>query len=139
MKKQTFTIIAAILFSLLACEKENTEPINTGLLVGTIGIYEGNCQPVASCTPSPISTTVAITTPSENFNISLLVDSIVSSSDGTFSLVLPEGNYSLFLRDGNEFVCNNWSCFDNDCYCTYFEIIKDSTISVNANIDHATW
>lgn len=96
------------------------------------------CLWSSPCQPTPISTTVAITIPSENFDIDLLVGSVETSENGTFEISLPEGNYSIFLRDGGEFICDSWTCPD-DCYCTLVTIKNDSTTTVNANIDHATW
>ena len=131
------TLIIAVLFS---CDKNN-EPDSIGILQGTIGLYEGNCMPgpgVPPCEPSPISTTVAITEPSEHYHESLLVETTISASDGTFEISLTEGHYSLFILDGSEYICDFWTCPD-DCYCTLFKITTDSVTIVNANIDHAVW
>jgi hypothetical protein len=139
MKTLIYLISATLILNFIACEKEKNDSIDkNGVLKGTIGIYQGNCMPIAICQPSPISTTVAITKPSEDFNIDLLVDSVITSENGTFEIKLPEGNYSIFLRDGNEFICDNWTCPDN-CYCTLVTIKNDSTTIVTANIDHASW
>jgi len=139
MIKQSLVLLVAILLSFMSCEKDKNDLIDkNGVLKGTIGLYEGNCMPVATCQPSPISTTVAITNPSEDFNIDLLVDSVITSDNGTFEISLPVGNYSLFLRDGNEFICDSWTCPD-DCYCTLITIKSDSITVVKANIDHASW
>lgn len=132
-----------ILLGLLSCEQDNKEAsdFNKGTLRGSIGLYEGNCMPgpnVPPCQPSPISTTLAITRPSENYKVNLLLYSTTTSDDGTFEISLPEGSYSLFIQDGSEFICSAWNC-PSDCYCSLFQIRRDSTTTINANIDHASW
>ena len=114
---------------------------NHGELKGVIGMYEGNCMPgpgVPPCEPKPISTTIYITQPHQEFQWDLLVDSARSKNDGTYTIQLPEGTYSLFLRDENSFVCDVIECPD-ECYCHPFEIKADSITVINANLDHATW
>ncbi|WP_424961543.1 hypothetical protein [Ekhidna sp.] len=114
---------------------------NFGELKGVIGIFEGNCMPgpgVPPCEPKPISTTVYITQLNQDFQWELLVDSVSSNDVGVYSIKLPEGSYSLFLRDENSFVCDVIECPD-ECYCHPFEIVADSTTVINANLDHATW
>ncbi len=118
MKRGFVELFALFLICLSACEGEDKHITdNKGTVKGSIGLYQGNCMPVIVCEPSPISTTEA---------------------DGTFELSLPPGNYSLFLRDTNGFVCDWWGC-PEDCYCTYFTVKEDSTTIINANIDHASW
>jgi hypothetical protein len=112
-----------------------------GLLTGTIGIYEGNCMPgpgVAPCEPRPISATILITKLTEHFDWNLLVDSVKSNSDGIYTIKLQEGSYSLFLRDGEDFVCTLIQCPDK-CICHPFNIVADSSTVIDANLDHATW
>ncbi len=91
------------------------------------------------CKPQPISTLVYVTKPSEKFNQELLVTTILSKEDGSFKVDLAPGKYSLFLKDGDEKICDGLNCDGDDCYCTLVEIKKDSTTSVKINIDHATW
>ena len=142
MKNQFVIMLVVMVIGISSCDRDEKDIIkNNGILKGTIGLYEGNCMPgpgVPACQPSPISTTVAVTMPSENFDIRLLVDSIITSDNGTFEISLAEGNYSLFLRDGNDFICDSWTC-PSDCYCSLFVIKNDSTTIINANIDHAVW
>lgn len=114
----------------------------TGTLKGTIGIYEGNCMPgpgVPPCVPSPLSTTVFITEPSEDFSFGLLVDSTISDEEGNYQLNLQEGYYSIFLRDTASIVCELWSCPYGDCFCNPFRITNDSVTIMDVNIDHAVW
>lgn len=140
MSKKHYTLLALFVFLLYSCDKTNDDPSDQdhGTLKGIIGMYVGNCMPVNHCEPVPISTTVAITTPAEYFDINLLVDSVIANSDGSYEISLLAGEYSLFLRDTTGFVCENWSC-PNDCYCNYFTIQNDSITTVNANLDHAIW
>lgn len=142
MRKEFLFFIVVILISFISCKKDDNESTkNTGLLKGSVGLYEGNCMPspgVSPCEPSPISTTVAITQPSRDFNLDLLIDSVVASENGEFEINLTEGIYSVFLRDGNDFVCDSWSCSD-ECHCTLIKITNDSTTNIYINIDHATW
>ena len=82
--------------------------VQTGTLEGSIGLFEGNCQPspgVPPCEPSPISATIYISQPSESFDEALLVDSTISNGDGSYQIKLAAGRYSLFLRDGDEIFC----------------------------------
>ena len=142
MKSYFAIILSILLFGFTTCEKDEKHVVNeTGKLKGKIGIYEGNCMPspgFPTCQPVPISATVAITVPSENFEMNLLIDSIVSEEDGSFEINLPEGNYSLFIRDGAEFICDGWTC-QSECFCSLFMIKNDSTTFIKANIDHAVW
>lgn len=131
-------ILNLLLFSCL----DNNEEQILGTLQGSIGIYEGNCMPspgMPSCKPSPFSTTILITSPSEHFNKNLLVDSIQSNANGQYSIDLQEGKYSLFLRDGNQIICDSWISEGQNTYCLPFEIKKGSITFMDANIDHAAW
>ena len=133
-------IIFSTCLSSTSCIGQKQEQ-NMGLLKGTIGIYEGNCMPgpgVPPCEPRPIVTTVFITRLNEKFDWDLLVDSVRSNTDGTYSIKLREGDYSLFLRDGNSFACDFIQCPET-CYCQPFKIIDDSTTVIDANLDHANW
>lgn len=137
--RSLITLSLSLLF--ISCFDNNEERI-TGNLQGTIGIYEGNCMPspgMPACVPSPLSTMVLITKPSEYFNQNLVVDSVSSGTNGKYSVNLPEGKYSLFLRDGKEVVCDSWTQAGQNMFCTPFEIKKDSVTIMNANIDHAAW
>jgi hypothetical protein len=112
-----------------------------GILRGKVGLYVGNCMPgpgIPPCEPTPISTTVAITEPSEFFNAELLVDYITSSENGIFEISLPEGYYSIFLKDGDDFVCVAYT-FTNERYCTIYTVDNLHTTTAILNIDHANW
>jgi hypothetical protein len=143
MLRKNAILLFIILINLFSCNKDNEGKAENkkGTLKGTIELYYGNCMPgpgAPPCQTIPIATTLAITKPSYKFNLSLLIDSINSSGSGTFEIKLPEGNYSLFICDGSEFVCNKWSYTDN-CYCRLFKIKQDSTTIVNAYLDHAVY
>ncbi|MEQ9230713.1 MAG: hypothetical protein RIF46_08510 [Cyclobacteriaceae bacterium] len=129
------------LCALLSCVSQKSNSQN-GFLEGITGLFEGNCMPAPGqepCKPKPISTLVYVTKPSEKFNQELLVTTILSKEDGSFKVDLAPGKYSLFLKDGDEKICDGLNCDGDDCYCTLVEIKKDSTTSVKVNIDHATW
>lgn len=111
------------------------------ILKGKVGLYTGNCMPkpgIPPCEPTPISTTVAITEPSEFYHAGLLADSVISSEKGIFEISLPEGDYSLFLRDGDEFVCVGY-IYTNERFCTIYTVDSLYTTTVILNIDHASW
>ena len=133
-----FTIfISVVLFSCKGQQIKGQE----GTLNGTIGIYEGNCMPgpgVTPCEPRPITTTVYITQPSKEFSEELIVTAIESDKDGQYTVNLKPGTYSLFLKDGENTVCDLIQCPDA-CYCHPFTIVADSTVIIDANLDHATW
>lgn len=137
MKNAFLSIL--LLFTIASCDPPE---LQTGTLKGTVGLYSGNCMPVIGtppCTQAPISTTIAITRPCESFNMELLIDSVVSKADGSFQINLKPGKYSLFLRDGNQFVCDYWNSDGVSTQCHPIEIKLDSTLIVNANINHAVW
>ncbi|MBT7039396.1 MAG: hypothetical protein HN921_06100 [Bacteroidetes bacterium] len=137
MKKLIIIIFSITLF--VSCDKFNFSA--KGTLKGTIGIYEGNCMPAPNkppCEPKPIATTVVITHPSEHYQKKLVVAKTQSNEDGSYEVMLAEGKYSLFLLDGDEYVCDHWQCSDQ-CYCSLFEIKKDAVSILDANIDHASW
>ena len=139
MKKLISILLVISVVFFISCDKFKF--YNKGTLKGTIGIYEGNCMPqsgVPPCKPKPIATTIAVTTPSEFYQKKKLIAKTVSTEDGSYEITLPEGEYSLFLLDGDEFICEHWKC-PEQCYCTPFIIKKDSITIVNANIDHAYW
>ncbi|MCG8700014.1 MAG: hypothetical protein MI922_18305 [Bacteroidales bacterium] len=136
--KKISIILTVLVISFVSCEKDDGVEIKNGVLKGSIGLYEGNCMPINTCTPSPISTEVAITKPSEHFDKDLLVKTVISSEKGAFEVNLPEGNYSIFLKDGDEYVCDSWTC-PGECYCTFITVKQDSVTNVTANIDHAAW
>jgi hypothetical protein len=143
MERLLNLILVTTLIVCCSCEKSEKDKSieGKGKLKGTIGLFEGNCMPSPgrpSCQPIPISTTIFITEPSEEFNLKLLIDSAVTSTDGKFEIYLVEGSYSLFIRDSSDFICSNLSCSDS-CYCTPFQIKEDSITTINANLNHAVW
>ncbi|MFK7954412.1 MAG: hypothetical protein AB8B73_16285 [Ekhidna sp.] len=130
-------ILGLFLFS-CAVQKEKSE---LGILKGLIGIYEGNCMPspgAAPCKPTPLKTTIFITEPSKNFEMALLIDSIETNSKGEFQMKLIPKEYSLFIKDGDDIICNGYKC-KKECYCTPFLIVTDSITNVSANINKASW
>lgn len=90
------------------------------------------------CKPNPLSTTVYITEPAQEFNIEFLLDSVVSAEDGSYQLEITAGSYSLFLRNKDEVVCTIIEC-PKLCYCSPFKVSADSTTVLNVNLDNATW
>lgn len=142
IKSRVLPLSKSAIFSLLvtACAAQ-TNQVSPGTIQGAVGLFEGNCMPspgVPPCEPSPITTTVFITEPSEIFDIRKLKDSVITNDKGFYKLALPAGSYSLFLRDGIDIVCAGLQC-DGVCTCTPFQITSDSTTHLNANLDHASW
>ncbi len=134
--KSSFLIIL-MLSSCVAQQANET----TGILKGTIGIYEGNCMPgpgVKPCEPRPISATILITSLAEEFNEDLLIRRLIANQEGKYEIKLPAGEYSLFLLDGEKVVCTLIQCPDK-CICHPFKIVGDSITVIDANLDHATW
>lgn len=131
------TFLGLFLFSCASQQANN----QIGTLNGTIGIYEGNCMPSpnsAPCKAKPISTTVYISQPSKEYQIELVIDSVNTNEMGEFKMSLKAGEYSLFIRDEDQVICDGYNC-EKECYCTSFQIQADSTTVINANIDHASW
>lgn len=115
---------------------------HVGILTGITGVFEGNCMPSPGqppCEAQPISATVLITSPSEIFDFSILVDSVVSDENGVFKITLSAGKYSLFLRDGDKVGCEEFQCEGSDCICTPFIITEGTITTLNPNIDRASW
>ena len=131
-------LISAIFATSCAAQKQEQQD---GLVKGTIGIYEGNCMPgpgIPPCEPRPISNIIYFTQKSERFNPTLVIDSVQSKPDGSYEISLPVGSYSLFLKDGDQVVCDLIQC-PEVCYCRPFEITEDTVLIIDANLDHATW
>ena len=132
-----FTFFGLFLFS-CASQRANNQ---VGKLKGTIGMYEGNCMPgpnSAPCKAKPILTTVYISKPSKEYRIEFVIDSIITNEMGEFKLTVEAGEYSLFIKDGDQVICDGFIC-ETECFCTLFQIKADSVTEVTANIDHATW
>ncbi|MEM9338478.1 MAG: hypothetical protein AAGA66_07095 [Bacteroidota bacterium] len=128
------------IFILISCALQGNQS-DMGMIEGKIGILEGNCMPgpgIEPCKPRPIATTVYATKLSRQFDIKLVVDSTESKQDGTYQLSLPEGRYSLFIKDEERAPCDRLEC-NPDCYCLPFKITADSTTTVSANLNHAAW
>ena len=135
-----FDLIFLLLALSISCAAQKNN-ISTGTLKGTVGLFEGNCMPapgVPPCEPSPIAAIIYITQLSEKFQEKLLVDSVASASDGSYTVQLSPGKYSLFVKDGDQVICTITQCPDR-CYCNPFEIVADAVTVVDANLDHATW
>lgn len=138
MKIIKFAVLSLFLFSSCIAQRANNA---SGILKGTIGVYEGNCMPgpgVKPCEPRPISNYILITSITENYDKELLVKRIKSDEEGLYEVSLPEGDYSLFLEDGDKVVCTLIQC-PSTCICHPFKIVVDSTTVIDANLDHATW
>jgi len=64
---------------------------------------------------------------------SRLIDSVVSDKDGYFSLSLPPGEYSLFVRERGLFYAN---LFDGDGFIFPVRVEKGKITEVNIRIDY---
>lgn len=139
--RRTITCTSLILGLILASCAVQKSNLPLGELKGTLGLFEGNCMPAPDqppCVAQPMKNTLFITLPSETYERSNLVDSVVSSTNGTYSIQVPSGTYSLFLRDGKNIVCPVIQCPDQ-CICAPVVIVADSTTILNLNLDRATW
>jgi hypothetical protein len=129
-----------VLLVVLSCAAQKSSQ-GTGTIQGTIGEYVGNCMPgpdVPPCVPRPIATTVFFTLPAEIFDKSRVVGQVDSKPDGSFSIKLKPGTYSLFLQDGSDIVCDVMECPDV-CYCHLVKVEQGKVTEVRANLDHANW
>lgn len=137
-------LFALFLFPFLvfsSCEKNDTAFDGpTGSLQGNITLIEGNCMPPGpnDCQRGPIATIIFVTSPSEEFNPDLLIASTESNNDGSYTMTLPVGEFSLFLRDGDAVTCTVTSCPDN-CFCQLITIEENQATTLDAEIDHAVW
>ena len=133
-------LLFTLILTLTSCQSQRITE-KKGKLEGVTGVFEGNCMPspgVPPCKPRPISTTLYFTSPSREFSMALLRDSVVSDEAGKYQVWLPSGRYSLFMKDEDDVVCIEERC-DPDCVCLPFEIRPDSTTILNPNLNHATW
>lgn len=140
MRNNSLILYPFFVLFLYSCASQKVKN-DDGTVKGLIGVFEGNCMPspgVEPCKPKPISTTVYVTYASKEYQSKLLKDSIETNDKGEFMLKLPKGTYSLFIKDGNEIICDEYKC-EKECFCTPFMIQTDSTTIINANIDHASW
>jgi hypothetical protein len=129
-----------VLAGMLSCSAQKSSQ-GTGTVQGSIGEYVGNCMPgpdAPPCVPRPIATTVFFTLPAEVFDKSRVVGQVDSRPDGSFSIKLKTGTYSLFLLDGSDIVCDVMECPDV-CYCHLVKVEQGKVTEVRANLDHASW
>lgn len=136
--KRVLIVIVSLFWQSCAAQKVD---VPMGKIEGTVGLLEGNCMPgpdQTPCEPTPLSTTIYITQPSELFDQNLLIDSVVSNVDGVYLIELPPGNYSVFVRDKGEVQCPYLTC-PADCYCTYISLESNAIIKLDLTIDHALW
>ena len=133
-------MIAVLLVVIMSCKNQKQDS-SLGTLTGMLGLLEGNCMPGPGqkpCKPNPIAGTVYITQPSKEFQVDLLVDSIMTAQDGKYSLSLQPGKYSLFVKDGDEIACTLTNCPD-ECYCLLIDIQAGVATEQDITINHATW
>ena len=107
----------------------------SGTINGNITITTGDCMPpiTTACQTSPYQTSITITKPSQVYDATLLICTISSSSNGAYQITLPEGDYSLFVIDNSSY---KPVYYNNSNIIT---IVKNTTISIDTNINHATW
>ncbi|MFA6888482.1 MAG: hypothetical protein WC254_03220 [Candidatus Woesearchaeota archaeon] len=159
MKKIFYVVISllcitGLIASYVYFNNQKTEiielQVNTGTLSGKVTLISGDCMPKdcdelpceSNCLTEGISRIVYIKeiTNSDNnlpdFNDikkSILIKTIMSNSDGSYTVILPIGKYSIFVEDnGNEY-CNS---FDEQGYCVV-EIKKDQITEYNPEINYA--
>lgn len=93
---------------------------NTGTLEGTVLFWEEDFMPgMPTGTITPVArevhvyelTTIAQTEPLGPFYSDIhtsLVATTMSDSNGRFRMILPEGTYSLFVREDGQYYANLW-------------------------------
>ena len=131
MRQILFTLIPAIL-TFSACKsakKTQTDGFGQGIS-GTITEIKGNQMPkvgIAPATPKPVSTTLFVYEPTHISQVKpvetgsplytminrKLVASVLSDSLGRYSVALPTGTYSVFVKKGNYFFANSFDTQNN--------------------------
>ena len=135
-----YTMVVVLLVVIMSCKNQKQDS-SLGTLTGMLGLLEGNCMPgpgQTPCKPKPIAGTFYITQPSKEYKEELLVDSVMTTENGLYSLSLQPGKYSLFVKDGEEIVCTLTNCPD-ECYCLLIEIEAGVETEQDITINHATW
>ena len=90
------------------------------------------------CVPKPISTTIYFTKPSKEFSQENVIKSLKSDEDGSYAIQLVQGEYSVFLEDGDDVVCTELNC-PSECFCSLISIENGSEKTKNLNLNKATW
>ena len=141
LKTQQFYPILYIIFIMnWSCKAQEVND-SQGIIKGTIGLFEGNCMPgpgVPPCEPKPVIATLYFTNPSETFSPNILIDSVSSTENGTYSVTLKEGTYSTFIKYQGEIICTGLIC-DGECICSPVIVEHSKETLLNLNIDKATW
>ena len=138
MKILYLLISCGFLFTACFAQKSHQKK---GILQGQVGEYVGNCMPAPDtppCKPQPLAATIMISELSRDYDPTIVVDSIASNEEGFFLINLPEGSYSLFIKDADSYTCTGIKC-PSECYCMPVKITPDSTTRIEINLDHATW
>lgn len=138
MRKAIFSICLLLPLLLFAFEKKVQDK---GEVKGVIGLIDGDCFPGPNnppCKSKPISGTLIITEPRQEYDQSKVIDSLVIADDGKYRLFVKAGKYSLFIRYDNEIYCSGFIC-EPDCYCSLVTIYADSSIIANLNINQGNW
>jgi len=105
---------------------------------GNVYEYRGNCMPPGECPKHPISVKVEIYTPvrDDDLSKSTLVASTISWPDGTYSVSLPPGLYSVIpIQNGHE-KCNSVS--GNGIWCD-IEVKAGELTNFDVEINNAAW
>ncbi len=141
-------------FQQLNEQKKELSDQDTGILSGEITLASGNCMPMvcdypscpSSCRIEGVSRNMYVREVAtiENMNITslkknkkpVLVKTLTSNIDGSYTIILPVGKYSIFVEDDDKEYCNS---FDGQGTPCMVEVKKDQTTEYNFQIDHAVW
>lgn len=101
---------------------------------GTVGIYTGNCQPVAVCVPTPVSTEIRFRRIEGAGVAGPVVATARSDAQGHYSVTLPPGRYSVVPMDAGEEMCRSTGPVGP---CGIH--VVDRALTYDPRIDRAAW
>jgi hypothetical protein len=121
---------------------------HTGALAGTVRFWEGNFTPGSSTgTITPVVREVLVYEPTTTSQVTLpppyfgpffsaihsrLVATTMSDSYGRFSMVLPAGTYSMFVRENGQYYSN----IITDAFIYPVDVVSGATTTITFNIDY---
>ncbi len=123
-----------------------------GTLSGEITLISGNCMPMV-CDEPPCQSSclregvardihireVATSEKMEGVYLSdkpKLIKKGTSNADGSYSVILPVGKYSIFVEDNGKEYCNSWDGEGNACMV---EIKEEQRAKHSFQLNYAVW